>query len=165
MKPIKIMICLWVGVTLIFSLGGVVLGNDGLAITPQDLKELSVQARRLTVYELGEQKDPRAIPVLISSLEDNDAHVRRIAARALGKSGSPEGVLPLLDLLCQADQPFHVQSTAVWALGRIGDPRAGRVLEHMAEHERGILRQQARESLARLKVQIRMGKWNPVEAD
>lgn len=157
MKNFGILICLSLCLTSFFIFEGVVFGND-VDSALQALKDPSSQINRHAAYELGESKDVRAVPALIECLDHEDIHLRRIAARALGKIGSPEAVMPLVEVLCRSNQPQQVQIAAISALGCIGDPRAGRTLEHMAEHEDGILQKQAAKNLARLKNEIQVSK-------
>ena len=121
-------------------------------------KDASLQIRRHAAYKLGEVRDLSAVPTLVAYLQDDDMHLRRIAARALGKIGSPEAVMPLIEVLCRPDQHRQVQLAAICSLGRIGDPRASRTLEHMAEHEAGAIRQRAAENYCRLHHAIKVSR-------
>ena len=60
---------------------------------------------------------------LIPLLSDKDEFVRREAAYALGKAGSPIAVTPLTDLLLN-DKIDEVRGAAAVALGEIGDETA-----------------------------------------
>jgi hypothetical protein len=78
--------------------------------------------RRLTaVQELSHVADP--VPLLIVALTDSHPQVRRLAAAALGASGSAMAVEPLCGVLLK-DQSPGVRRTAGDALSDIGDPKA-----------------------------------------
>ena len=94
------------------------------------------------LYALGEIKNEAAVEALIAGLEDVDAHVRRISARALAKIGDKRAVQPLIVLLGR-DEARHVKITAVNTLGRLGDNRAVLVLADLAEKENGSLKNEA----------------------
>jgi hypothetical protein len=78
--------------------------------------------RRLTaVQELSHLADSASL--LIVALEDSHPQVRRLAAAALGASGSAMAVEPLCDVLLKDPSP-GVRRTAGDALSDIGDPTA-----------------------------------------
>lgn len=101
-------------------------------------------------YALGEIRDPEAAPALIEALKSDRDHMRRIAAHALGKIGDRRAVMPLIEVLCDEAQPMAVQASAITSLGRIGDPRAKRILTQLNRSSRNWLRQTA--SVALLKI-------------
>ena len=94
----------------------------------------------------GKLGDRRAVEPLTAKLKSRDRHLRRIAAHALGKLGEKEAVIPLIEILCNQDEDDQVQLAAVRAWGRLGDPRAVRILAHLADREKSRL--QAEASLA-----------------
>ncbi|MDD5017790.1 MAG: HEAT repeat domain-containing protein, partial [Eubacteriales bacterium] len=72
------------------------------------------------VKELAERRD---VEGLIEALHDeNDADVRKAAAKALGQTGDVRAVEPLIVAL--GDMYEDVCKAAVEALGQIGDARA-----------------------------------------
>jgi HEAT repeat protein len=71
--------------------------------------------------ELGEIADTRAVEPLITALKDPEFEVRKNAAEALGKMGTP-AVKPLIAVLKSRDD--GVRYNVVRALGEIGDPSA-----------------------------------------
>lgn len=92
---------------------------------------------------LGKQRDPSALPTLITALSRPEDEIALEAAAALGRIGLPDAVEPLLVLLSPEapvgaavitlttahDLLFpSVRAAAAWALGRIGDRRALDVL-------------------------------------
>lgn len=77
--------------------------------------------RYVAAWALGEIGDARAIPVLIRTMGDENAEVRKYAARSLIKFG-PEAVEALLEALGSASP--EVRHYAVRALGEIRDERS-----------------------------------------
>lgn len=80
-------------------------------------------ARLLSAEVLGLHGDPGATAALLATLADRcqPPDVRRAAASALGRIGSPEATGPLAQVLAHAPLPL-VQHAAAEALGRVGDP-------------------------------------------
>lgn len=72
--------------------------------------------RREAAYLLGEKRDPRAVPALITVLESaEDPFVKMEAAIALGKIGGSQAIAALLQCL-ETQQPLPVRVAAVEAL-------------------------------------------------
>lgn len=71
---------------------------------------------------IGLHGDPGAVPTLVTLVADDrrDPDVRRAAAQALGRVGSPVATATLADALLGTAHPA-VQRAAAEALGRIGD--------------------------------------------
>jgi len=80
-----------------------------------------------------------AVPLLITTLDDPDPEVSAVAALALGQIGDRRAVTPLMGVLqsfgtpavsdSRTRVPGHVRAQAsVWALSRLGDPRAVRAI-------------------------------------
>lgn len=69
----------------------------------------------------------------IQMLGDENEGNRWKAAEALGRSGDPAAVDPLIDTLWDDDS--RVRLKAAWALGQIGDPRALRPLQRLYRME------------------------------
>src|SRR5258708_18393569 len=82
------------------------------------------QWRRLkSAQALGDLGDNRAIEALGELIvKDKDENVRSVAAVAMGKIGSPDGVPSLIVAL--QDNRARVRGAAAQALGDIGDGRA-----------------------------------------
>jgi len=78
--------------------------------------------RAFAAAALAELKDSRAVPALISSLQDANKDVAEEGARALGKIGDRRAVDPLIPLLTHTQ--LSVASAAAEALGSLRDPRA-----------------------------------------
>jgi HEAT repeat protein len=84
------------------------------------------QQRLLAVQELSRldiSQSPVAINLLIAALQDSNAQVRRLAAAALGTTGSAEVVPSLCQTLIE-DSSVAVRRTAGDALSDIGDASA-----------------------------------------
>jgi len=85
-----------------------------------------------TIYNLGEQRAPEAVPFLIQKLHDLSPTVRRMAAKALGKIGDPRGINPLLAVLRDTNEKLSVRCAAAQALGRMRSPQALEALAQVA---------------------------------
>jgi HEAT repeat protein len=83
----------------------------------------SVKAVREEVSSALAAIGEAALSSLLSALTHSEWLVRLHAVEALGKTGSPEAVAPLLSVLFN-DQDRAVREDAVRALGQIGDARA-----------------------------------------
>jgi HEAT repeat protein len=101
-------------------------------------------------YALGEIRDPEAVPALVSALKSDCDHMRRIAAHALGKIGDRRAVMPLIEVLCSEPQPTAVQASAIMSLGKLGDPRAKRILTHLNHSQRNWLQHTASIALSKI---------------
>lgn len=86
-----------------------------------DLDSADWHQRLLAVQELSIKQE--AVTLLIRALEDPHNQVRRLAAAALGASGSPEAVFPLTQTLLN-DTSIGVRRTAGDALSDLGDVAA-----------------------------------------
>jgi HEAT repeat protein len=101
-------------------------------------------------YALGEIRDPDAVPALVSALKSEREHMRRIAAHALGKIGDRRAVMPLIEVLCSESQPTAVQASVIMSLGKLGDPRAKRILTQLNRSHRNWLQQTAKVALLKI---------------
>jgi ATP-dependent DNA helicase DinG len=86
------------------------------------------------VHALGESGSVEHVPELIQALEHDSGNVRRLAASALGKLRALAAVESLLALLRKEQGP-QVRQYAIKALGKIGDPRARKLLEQICADE------------------------------
>jgi len=100
-------------------------------------------------YALGEMRDAAAVPALISALQNDCNHMRRIAAHALGKIGDERAVMPLAEVL-RTEQPLAVQASVIMSLGKIGGPDAKQTLTHLNRSPRNWLQQATAEALLKL---------------
>ena len=101
-------------------------------------------------YALGEIRNPEAVPALVSALKSDRDHMRRIAAHALGKIGDRRAVMPLIEVLCSKPQPTAVQVSVIMSLGKLGDPRAKRILTQLNRSHRNWLQQTAKVALLKI---------------
>ncbi|WP_249522928.1 HEAT repeat domain-containing protein [Modestobacter marinus] len=101
------------------------LGTPVLPALRTALTDGSPAARALAAEVLGVHGDPAAAPGLLALLHDRwqPPEVRRAAATALGRIGSPQATAELTQLLATGPVPA-LQRVAAEALGRIGDPAA-----------------------------------------
>lgn len=81
------------------------------------------QQRMLAARAFCEIEDARAVPALITLLQDVCPLVRVSAAYALGRNPSEAAVEPLVDQL-NVDWNGYVRKGLVWALGNSRDPRS-----------------------------------------
>lgn len=92
--------------------------EDYLKKLIQALSHWRALKRREAAYLLGEKRDLRAVPALITVLESaEDPFVKMEAATALGKIGGPQAIAALLQCL-ETQQPLPVRVAAVKALVR-----------------------------------------------
>ena len=98
------------------------LGSIPLAALQRNLVSKEYSLRAEAVLALGESGDLRALPLLLTALEDPDSTVRRHGACALGQFRDPIAVEPLIHRL--TDPGMEVAWCAIHSLGVIGDGRA-----------------------------------------
>jgi glycerophosphoryl diester phosphodiesterase len=94
-----------------------------------------------------------SIPVLHRVLRDPHPVLRQRAIETLGWLGSDKAVPSLIRIVKENDppQPDKVRSTAIWALGRIADSRAEKVLDEVAKNEKNNeIKEMAEEAILRL---------------
>lgn len=91
-----------------------------LADWVKDLKSPKAETRKSAAIFLGNKGAKYAVPPLIDALRDQDATVRRAAARSLGIIGpdAKDAIMPLIGLLRDSDD--LVKGAAGEALGEIG---------------------------------------------
>jgi HEAT repeat protein len=104
--------------------------------------------RRASALGLGELGNARAMPLLISALNDRHYTVRRAACEALGELGEREATLPLLTKLW--DESAAVRRAAARALGELGDDRAEADLSRLAANDPEVS-QAARTAMERIR--------------
>ncbi|SDQ68840.1 HEAT repeat domain-containing protein [Quadrisphaera sp. DSM 44207] len=92
-----------------------------LAGARRGLASASAVRRAGAAHLLGAAGDDRAARRLVQRLCDRDPEVRQVAARTLGRTGSPEVAVPLLAALAEGRVPAAVVAQA---LLRIGLPAA-----------------------------------------
>jgi len=59
--------------------------------------------------------------------------------------------MPLIEVICREDEPAPVQSAAILALGRLGDPRATRILTYLTLQETGWVQREASKAVVRIR--------------
>ncbi|HVR43529.1 MAG TPA: HEAT repeat domain-containing protein [Thermoanaerobaculia bacterium] len=77
------------------------------------------RVRRYLAMVLGRLGDPRAIPLLLESLEAGDLETRIYAILALAEIGDPAAADPIAAALASSDDP-DLRKAAAYALGRLG---------------------------------------------
>lgn len=88
----------------------------------------------------------KAIPYLVEGLRDENAGIRKGAARALGSIGDPDGFEPLTRALSDPDP--DVRGPAALALGELRDPRAIPFLINLFYDANATIRNEAADALA-----------------
>jgi HEAT repeat protein len=145
----------------------------GPAVEPLIAASIDQDVRKYAARALGRIGDPRAVEPLSAALEDQNGDVRIAAAEALGHIGAPAveplmaafkrqgvrrwatealvkmggpAVEPLIAAFIDGDQ--DVRKYAARALGRIGDPRARKLLRVARSDPDQSVRKVATEGLA-----------------
>ncbi len=106
------------------------------------------EMRQYLALVLGRTRDPAAVPLLVSALDDPDDKTRIYAIWALGALGHPSAREPLEAALA-SDDP-GVRKTAAFALGELGDRAAIPALAARLEDSVADVRWNAALALARL---------------
>ncbi|HEV8263830.1 MAG TPA: HEAT repeat domain-containing protein [Gemmatimonadales bacterium] len=99
-------------------------GETSTVDTTRSIPEVSapVVSRKLAAAAPVPDQDTTVVNALIARLKDENAGVRRAAARSLGNLGDLRAVQPLIAVL--ADSNAEVRSAAIEALADLEDPRA-----------------------------------------
>jgi HEAT repeat protein len=121
-------------------------GIDAIAPLAEFLNDSDVDLRIYATHALGDQHDPRAIPMLIGALEDENANVRYHAIEALGKMRAVDAVDALASVAESRD--FFLAFPALDALTVIGDSRIAPRLVSLLEDD--MLRSPATDALGQL---------------
>ncbi len=91
---------------------------------------------------------PAILPDLVALLDDADARIRRRAMLAVGRVGSPDGVLPLMAKV--ADPEPQVREMAAFSLGLLGDRRAIEPLVALLQDVSPLVQGRAADALGRI---------------
>ena len=112
------------GQSLVYNVGRALAGKAYalLPLVQESMKSAAPQQRAMGVALLVNSPDPRALPVLTTALQDKDALVRQVAARALRTLGDVRALNPLLTAL--RDPADSVRAEAALALGQLQDTRS-----------------------------------------
>jgi HEAT repeat protein len=103
------------GALQLLSLSGV----DAVEPLIECLRGPDTDLRIYAALALGDQNDPRVVPALMSSLEDDNPNVRFHAIESLGKLHATDAVVQLAKAALSGD--FYLAFPALDALKRIGD--------------------------------------------
>ena len=104
--------------------------------------------RRMAVADLARAKDPQAIGVLTSLLDDDDAYLRREVVTGLARIEDSTVIEPLIRALDDRDD--YLQRDAANALSRIGDGRAIGPLRVLLEDNSYSVRDAAKRALEKI---------------
>jgi HEAT repeat protein len=103
--------------------------------------------RAAAAASLGQLGDARAVPALVTAINDEMAEASAEAVRALAVLGDRRAVAPLVDVIENAGGFFLpvVRRAAVIALAKLGGPEAKAALAAVAQndHEDAVVRQAA----------------------
>jgi len=122
------------------------LGSDQVVeILIEKLRDPDPNKRLYAIYALGRINDPKEIQPLVEVLYSKE--IGWLAAQALVNMGE-QAVTPLLEALFSEDTTTRLFAT--YALGEIGDERAGRGLLRMFSDEDVLVRDTAAEALVAL---------------
>lgn len=125
--------------------------------TPIDLSEdffYYIDAKEEIIKILGELGDNKAVPAIISALEDEDFDnllytTKFHAAKSLGQLKDKRASAFILKIL--QDSESHLKAMAVWALGEVGDIKAIEPLSQLLKDEDNNVREAVKEALSKLK--------------
>lgn len=129
--------------------------NVLLALLRQNgIKEKRIEA----IWVLGKRKDKRAIPVLISSIQDTDKGVRWESAKALSNIAHRSSIKPLMHLM-RRGKTSDIRHTATYALSFMFSKhfsQAARALLDVLKNknEKAVVRAQAAEGLGNLQYRV-----------
>ena len=115
---------------------------------PVNQTERSIYLMALQEWDEVVKIGAPAIAPLIAVLRDEDANVRRNAAKDLGKIGDKRAVEPLIAIL--EDPDWRIRSDAVLALGKIGDKKAVDPLIDALKDKDSSVRRMAAETLGKI---------------
>ena len=119
------------------------------------LSDSAPEVRSAAALALCNHPDESAIPVLITTLSDEDSLTAGLAGTALVKIGSPS-VPSLLEVMKEA--PTGIRIIALRALAEIRDHRAIPVMMKSLNEESAVLQYWAQEGLERLGLDMVYGK-------
>ena len=122
------------------------------------LNYIKRRQRRNIVWQLGESKDPSAIPKLIEFTKSTNANERRLAASALGKLAKYKPQIyeacPHLIKLLKDEKP-QVRQYAAKALGKIGYIKAIPYLKELLNDEKYYVRDAAKEAIKKCEMKLK----------
>lgn len=124
------------------------IGRKSIPALINALRDNEEVTRRRAGWALVKIGTP-SVNALIGSLHETSAFTRERAAQTLGWIGDDRAVTALLWAL--KDKEPSVVSSAVWALGKIGSPKALPVLQTLAVHKNEDIRENAAEAIERIK--------------
>ncbi len=112
------------------------------------MREEQDQHRVNAAIALGNSKEPRAVDVLVETLEDKSAKVREVSAIALGRIKNERALEPLGRALQDSDS--DVRSAAVRSLERLGGEQAAIFIIGALEDSHQEIRREAIKALERI---------------
>jgi HEAT repeat protein len=118
-------------------------GPQAVEVLQRTLEETDLDLRRQAVISLGAIRHAAAVPALLKIVTAPDARgnqleMKKLAIKALAEIGSAEAVTPLANIVVKRKMFFRakhdeLRAAAAAALGEIGHPAAGEILEWATE--------------------------------
>ncbi len=136
----------WTRTKAAWALAGI--GKKSIPSLIDALRDNEEVTRRRAGWALIKIGTP-AVNALIGLLHEINGFTRERAAQTLGWIGDDRAVTSLLWAL--KDKEPSVISSAVWALGRIGNPKALSALQALTLHKNEDVRENAAEAIERIK--------------
>ena len=126
-------------------------GNPFLAFSSMVRFHLSEdETRRMELTrKMGDAKSHLTVEELVRAADDPSFNVRYEAIVSMARMPPDEKLIRALSAAVRSREP-GLSEAAVWALGRIGDPRALPVLREMLTCEFALIRSQCARALAKL---------------
>ena len=133
----------WYFVRNVVNILGSTRSPEALAPLSRTIRHADARVRRESIRAVGGIRDRRAGELLVAVLHDEDAQNVGLAARYLGTL-RVTAALPALAAVATGEgagsRETSARLEAIEALGRLGVPEAGKVLEGIA-HRKSLLRQ------------------------
>jgi HEAT repeat protein len=98
------------------------LGRKATSFLMEAFDTPNRDVRKFIIDVLGEQMDPRSLPLMLDAIKDEDENVSATAVEQLGKRGEMSVVDALIDILNSGE--LWTAYPAADALGRIGNKKA-----------------------------------------
>lgn len=122
---------------------------DNIEHLISELRSADFPSQIHAIRELGIISDPRAIDALLQAMADSNFQIPEEIAKAFGELKSPHAVDTLIKVL-NYQNDWRLRTYASWALGEIGNPRAGDQLLSLLDDGVGDVQQSVRHALVKL---------------
>ncbi len=95
------------------------IGSEAVEDLMRAFDTPEVDVRKFILDILGDIADPKALPLLLKAVEDEDENVRLAAVEAMGKINGEQAVKKLLELV-EKSQDLTLRFSALHILGKLG---------------------------------------------